>query len=310
MRKIIFAVITVIALAFGAITLEACGNTEKYDIVCTIFPQYDFVKEIVGDECKVKMLLPYGTDAHNYELKLGDKKAIADSKLFICIGGESEKWVGGVQKSTDLSNVSVITWMEHADLIAIKEEKTHKHESEEGKFDDYDEHVYLSIKNCKNFVTVISEELCWLYPEKSDVFKKNAAKLTGELTALDGDYEQLAAATTNGTIYFADRFPFAYLVRDYGWKCVTPYKGCSADLEISISDKVEFTDAYENSQAKGVCIIENGNKELANSVLREKSGEIFELHSCQAVSKKEMESNTHYVDLMRKNLGIFREALL
>lgn len=309
MKKKIIVTICLIILIAGMLSLQACGDHETYDVVCTIFPQYDFVKQIVGDELKVKMLLPQGTDAHNYELKYSDKRAIQNSKLFVCVGGESERWVEDVKKSTDLRNVSVLKLMQHADLIPIADEHEHEHE-EEGEYDDFDEHVYLSVKNSIAFVRVLQKEISRLYPEKEPTFRGNADALVNVLKALDEEYEAVKKESTEKTFFFADRYPFAYLMRDYDWVCVTPYKGCSSDLEISAADKVQFAEAYENSVAKGVFIIENGNKELANSVLRNKPGKIFELHSCQTVSKKEMQENVHYSDLMRKNLNVIKEYLL
>ena len=309
MRKITAAILLSVIAFCGVFCLQACGANDTCDVVCTIFPQYDLIKRIVGDEMSVKMLLPNGTDAHNYELTLGDKQAIKNAKLFVCIGGESERWVQDVKKSTDLSKVSLYTWMAKTELIKLDGTHDHEEEHEEGEYDDFDEHVYLSVKNCIRFVADVQDELNKIVPEKKEIFEANAKKLLEDLINLDEKYEALAEKAEEKTFYFADRFPFAYLFADYGWQCVTPYKGCSADLEISIADKVNFSTAYKNSTAKGVFTIENANKDLANSVLRERSGKIFELNSCQTVSKNEMEKDTSYVDVMQKNLDVIKEAL-
>lgn len=309
MKKVFSMIILIFLIGLMTIICISCSKNEKYDVVCTIYPQYDFCKQIAGEELKIKMLLPVGTDAHNYQLKTGDKMAIKNSKVFVYNGGESEQWVEDVKKSTDLSGTTCLELMDLVDLIPLEEDHDPEHTHTDGHEKEYDEHVYLSIRNAVVFCNKICQTLCDAFPDKKEFFISNCDKYVSELLDLDTQYEENLAGCAQKTMYFADRYPFAYLARDYGLQCVTPYKGCSTDRELTLKQKTDFKNAYHDGNARGVFILENGYEDLAKSVVSVNDGKIFRVHSCQTLSKSDLSDGKRYVDFMKENLVVLTEAL-
>ena len=306
-KTIALFILTVLIGALVGI-FSACNNIEiKYDVVCTIFPQYDFCRQILGSEEGLALLLDYGKDAHSYELNLTDKKNIENSKVFFYIGGESEKWVDDVKISTQSTNVNMICLSEGLDLIPLihsGEDIKEQHEHTES----FDEHVFLSIKNSIKMCKTIYDNLCKIYPNKKEQMEANYNKYISELTILDTLYTETITNLNNKIMIMADRFPFIYTARDYGINCYAAFDGCSSDMEITIGKKIELQKKYSEMNLPGVFIIENGNRELANSIMGDRIGKIYELHSCQTVTKFESENDT-YLTLMRKNLNTFVEGM-
>ena len=309
-KRIIYILLLIFASIFAQSFLYACENTHKeYEIVCTLFPQYDFCREILGKEDGIKLLLDYGKDAHSYELTLTDKKNIENSKAFFYIGGESEKWVNDVKNSTDLSTTKMICLSEGIDLIPIihsddisDNDNEHMHEQM------FDEHIFLSLKNSIKMCENIYKTLCEIYPEKVDELTVNYDNYISKLTSLDTQYKETINKLKNKTMIMADRFPFIYTARDYGIECYAAFNGCSSDMEITIGKKLDLQKKYLELNLPGVFIIENGNKDLANSIMGSKGGKIYELHSCQSITKQESNEET-YLTLMNRNLNVFKEGL-
>lgn len=299
---LILLVLPIMALTAG------CTEQETYDVVCTIFPQYDFCREIAGDELRIKMLLPAGTDAHNYQLTISDKMAIKNSKLFVYVGGESEKWVNDIIKSTDLSKTECLKLTSLVELIRLTED-AHDHDHDHEHVNEYDEHVYLSIQNAAIFCDDICGKLCDLFPGKEELFRENTEKYISKLNFLDSQYQEKLSSLSTRTIFFADRYPFAYLAKEYDLQCVTPYHGCSTDMELTLKEKTDFKNAYLNSNARGVFVLENGYDDLAQNVTSANNGKIFRMHSCQSLSIEELEEKKSYLSIMSENLHVLTEAL-
>lgn len=301
-KKIIAAVLAAVLVIFTVSFLAACESGTVCDVVCTVFPQYDFCRKIAGGELSVKMLLPVGTDAHNYMLTTKDKSAIKNCKLFVYIGGESENWVKDVIKSTDLSEVSLLNLSEKTELIY----PTDEHEDHE---EGFDEHIWLSIKNSIILCRAICEKMAELFPDKKEIFYRNCKDYISELGELETRYAEELSEAEQKTLFFADRFPFAYLVADYGLNYRSVLHGCSTDTVISPIDKIKFSEEYKSSGASGVFVLESGDDSLAESVIRECGGKIYRLNSCQTVSEAELKSGKGYIEIMSENLEALKEGL-
>lgn len=306
MKKILPGVLIVVCIISAVFGLISCGEVQKYDVVCTIFPQYDFVRNIAGDSLSVKMLLPAGTDAHNYELTTRDKSAIANCSVFIYIGGESEKWVKDVRKST---NISKSIWLDLSKKVGLMD-AVHDHEDEHDDHEEtFDEHYYLSIRDTVDLCNAIAEELSSAFPEKKGEFEANCKEYVSKLKDLDTLYEETFAEMNDKKAYFADRYPFAYLFRDYGIECDSLFGGCSTDTEITAQKKIDFEKAFSLSGKSGVFVLENGNTKVAQSIVEKCGGKIYTLDSCQTVTKKELENGTGYYEKMKKNLDVIKEGI-
>lgn len=308
-RKRVLKLLLIVCLILinGSISLlmVSCNNKneDKCEIVCTLFPQYDFCRQIMGTDENVKLLLNYGTDAHNYELTLSDKMAISNARAFFYIGGESEKWVNKLFESNPSFIAKSVNLSSGLNLIPIN----HSHEEDEHE-KTFDEHVFLSIKNSIAMCEKIKEKICSLYPDKKAEYERNYKEYISKLNDLDNQYRDTIQNAKNRTIIVADRFPFVYTARDYGINYYAAFDGCSTDSEISMSTKANLKKKYEELDLQGVFIIENGNVDFAKSVMENRMGKIFKLHSCQTITKEESVNET-YVSLMKKNLEVLSEGL-
>ncbi len=305
MKNKVLIFIVLVCVLVAVFIFCSCVETEKYDVVCTIFPQYDFCRKVAGDELKIKMLLPAGTDAHNYELTTRDKSAIANCNLFIYVGGESEKWVKDVYKSV---NSTKIVWLDLSKQVGLLN-AGHDHDEDDGHARSFDEHFYLSIRNAMILCNSIKNALVSLFPDKAEVFNANYAECVSKLASLDTLYEETFFNMNDKIAYFADRYPFAYLFRDYGIECNSLFGGCSTDTEITAQKKIDFEKAYKASGKSGVFVLENSNTKVAQNVIEKCGGKIYTLDSCQTITKKDIESGVGYYDKMKKNLDVLKEGL-
>ena len=246
-----------LALMMLAGVLAGCGKPKdagkagKLKVVTTIFPEYDWVRAILGDKAEnaeITMLLDNGVDLHSYQPTADDIVKISDCDLFVYVGGESDGWVEDALRNATNRNMKVINLLEvlgdsvkTEEIVEGMQEEEHEHEdAEEHEHEDAeeheheeetDEHVWLSLKNAKMLVRVISKALQELDPDNKDIYAANADAYVKKLSALDADYQAAVDAASNKTILFGDRFPFRYLVDDYGLRYYAAFVGCSAETE-------------------------------------------------------------------------------
>lgn len=293
MKKIIAAA-TALLVAAGMFT--GCGASEKptaqgdkLKIVTTIFPEYDWTREILGDQserAEVTMLLDNGVDLHSYQPTADDLIKIAECDLFIYVGGESDGWVESALASTSNPDRAVINLIDTlGDSVKLEEvvegmqETEHDHEEDEDHAHDVDEqeaetdeHVWLSLGNAQAVCQKIAEKLGEIDPEHEQAYTQNALAYIDQLAALDAKYQAAVDAANNKTLVFGDRFPFRYLTEDYGLDYYAAFVGCSAETEASfetIRFLAEKTDALGLSH---VLTIENPNHKIAETVVANTSG--------------------------------------
>ena len=233
---------------------------EKLSIVTTIFPPYDFAKEIGGENVEVTMLLAPGVESHSYEPTPQDIIKINESDLFIYVGGESDAWVEGITDSLDQS-VKTMTLMDCVEVVEEEhvegmesEADEHSHENEENnpsvdqeteqpEIDaEYDEHVWTSPKNAKLIVEKLRDELCEIDATHADQYRKNEMAYAKELEELDKAYEDVVANGVRKELIFGDRFPFRYLVDAYGLSYYAAFPGCSSETEPSAATVAFLTE--------------------------------------------------------------------
>ncbi|MFR4973184.1 MAG: metal ABC transporter substrate-binding protein [Butyricicoccus pullicaecorum] len=268
-----------------------CGASEKptaqgdkLKIVTTIFPEYDWTREILGDQserAEVTMLLDNGVDLHSYQPTADDLIKIAECDLFIYVGGESDGWVESALASTSNPDRAVINLIDTlGDSVKLEEvvegmqETEHDHEEDEDHAHDADEqetetdeHVWLSLRNAQAVCQKIAEKLGEIDPEHEQAYTQNALAYIDQLAALDAKYQAAVDAANNKTLVFGDRFPFRYLTEDYGLNYYAAFVGCSAETEASfetIRFLAEKTDALGLSH---VLTIENPNHKIAETVV-------------------------------------------
>ena len=324
---ILLAAIMLIGVFGGCAQQNKSEKSEKLSIVTTIFPEYDWVKQILGDNAdnaEITMLLDNGVDLHSYQPTADDIVKISDCDLFIYVGGESDGWVDDALKNATNKNMKVINLLE-ALGSSVKEEEAvegmqeEEHEHEEGENEEeheeepeYDEHVWLSLKNAEVLVNAVSKSLQELDPENKDVYSANTSAYVKKLSALDSEYKKAVDGAAHKTVLFGDRFPFRYLVDDYGLSYYAAFVGCSAETEASFETISFLAKKVDELKLPCVLTIEGTQHKIAETVVKntaEKNQKILAMDSMQSTTSKDVENGTTYLSVMVKNLSVLKEAL-
>ena len=295
---------------------EAPAHT-KISIVTTIFPEYDWVREILGDKAdsaEITMLLDKGVDLHSYQPTADDLIKISDCDLFVYVGGESDGWVDDALKSAANRDRKVIHLLEVLG-DSVKEEETvegMQEEEEDHEEKEYDEHVWLSLKNAKTLVGAISAALQEIDPDNKDAYAANADAYGQKLSALDAQYQKAVSAGTYKTLLFGDRFPFRYLVDDYGLSYYAAFAGCSAESEASFETVSFLARKVDEGKLPCVLTIEGAQHKIAETIVQNTAGKnqkILTMDSMQSTTSQDVANGTTYLSLMAKNLDVLKEAL-
>lgn len=324
MRITIKCISLILCLCLLAAPLASCGEAEtggKLRVVTTIFPLYDWVRQVAGDRAKsmeITMLLDKGTDLHSYQPTADDIIRVSGCDLFICVGGESDDWVDKVLREGTNKNMVVLRLMEVLGDQVKEEELAEgmegEEEGEEGEEDEpeYDEHVWLSLKNAAFCCEAIADALAGLDAGNGEAYKANCAAYRERLDALDGAYREAVAAGRVKTVLFGDRFPFRYLTDDYGLDYYAAFSGCSAESEASFETILFLAKKTDELGLKSILQIESADGKIARTIrdtTKTKDQTILTLDSMQSITAPDVENGATYLSIMEKNLDLLREAL-
>lgn len=329
-------IITLMLVAVLAVcALSGCGTSKsgedtkdkKIKIVTTIFPEYDWVMQILGDKADkadVTMLLDKGVDLHSYQPSTADIAKISEADVFIYVGGESDEWVEDVLKEAKNKKLKVINLMDvmgdKAKEEEVKEgmqeeEEEHAEEAKDGKEEEeveYDEHVWLSLKNAKIFTKKIADVLSEVDKDNAKTYQANYESYAKKLDDLDKKYAEAVASAKNKTLVFGDRFPFRYLVNDYGLDYYAAFVGCSAESEASFETVTFLAKKIDELGLGNVLTIEGKNHKIAKTVVdntKNKDQKVLTMDSMQSTTSKDVKDGATYLGIMEKNLEVLKEAL-
>jgi len=319
MKKIISVIILLVMLT-GLIPScgKAGGSSGKIQIVTTIFPEYDWVMNIVGDSdnIEVTMLLDNGVDLHSFQPSAQDIVKVSSCDMFIYVGGESDTWVKDVLKESVNDKMVVI---DLCDVLgsSLKEEEAregmqHEEEEEESGEPEYDEHIWLSIKNAQVLTNKIAEEICSIDPANKSIYEANLESYLSKLGELDKKYKETIDSGRVKTLLFGDRFPFRYLTDDYGLDYYAAFKGCSAESEASFDTVIFLAGKVDELGLGAVLTIEGGDKSIAETIVKNTSGKdakILTLDSMQGKTSGDVKNGATYLSVMEHNLEVIRDAL-
>lgn len=321
MKKILALLL---ALWIPAAVLSGCAPQDdsaasnKLNIVTTIFPAYDWVREILGDEtdrAEITMLLDSGVDLHSYQPTVDDIVKISDCDLFLYVGGESDGWVDDALKNAPNKERKVIRLLDvlgdsakAEETVEGMQEEEHDHEEEA----EYDEHIWLSLKNAQMLVAAISKALQESDPARKDTYAANAAAYAEKLSALDGEYRAAVDSGKYKTLLFGDRFPFRYLADDYGLDYYAAFPGCSAETEASFETVSFLAGKMDALGLPCVLTIEGTQHKIAETIVQntaQKNQQVLTMDSMQAVTANDASSGVSYLSIMEKNLSVLKKAL-
>lgn len=320
-----------------AVFLSACGRTsadgvnvdeqngqKKLQVVATIFPEYDWVREILGeqaDNVELTLLLENGVDMHSFQPTMSDILKVSTCDVFIYVGGESDAWVADALKGAGNPDRTAINLMEvlgdrakEEEVVeGMQEEDGHDgHDHEEQEELEYDEHVWLSLKNTQVFCDAISEALQAADPENAKLYQENTTAYKGKLAALDREYQAAVDQSESKTLLFADRFPFRYLTDDYNLTYYAAFTGCSAETDASFETITFLAGKLDELKLPVVFVIENSDGKVAKAVVENtntRDQKILTLNSMQSVTSDEINAGTTYLSIMKENLKTLKEAL-
>ena len=306
MKRFIGYISVLMVLSLLLLGCSATSGTEKRtSVVTTIFPLYDFTREVVGDDGDIELtcLIDNRVDMHSYSPSSQDILAIAECDVFIYVGGESDEWVADVLAQHPNERRVVINCFDVLQGSLIAEDDPDE--------DEYDEHVWLSLGNAVQMVEAIADAVQTIDPANASAYRSNADAYVAQLEALDARYEQELAGTSR-TLLIADRFPFAYLAHDYSLECYAAFSGCSAESEVSFQTIAELADVLVEHGLTHVFVIDGGDTAIARSIISQAGAddvEILSLNSMQAVTKADIDAGATYLSLMEENLEALKEGM-
>ena len=322
---LLLAVLLAVPLAGCAARTEQ--DSGKLQVVCSLFPYYDFARQIGGDDVQVTLLVPAGKETHSFEPTPLDVITLSHADVFLYNGGESEQWVDKILSAAG-ENIRVTeALMPQVTLLAEEmaegmegsddhsghdhddhddDHDTHGHQDEEIA---YDEHVWTSPVLDKSLCEAVCDALCRADPAHQENYRTRLADYLEELTALDEAFRDTVAAGSRRLLVFGDRFPLLYLCREYGLDYRAAFHGCASDTEPSLATLKYLIDQVEQEHIPVVYTIELSSQKVARAIGETTGARVLTFQSCQTVSREDLDNGATYLSLMRQNVEALKEGL-
>lgn len=294
-------------------TSESGVDTGKLSIVTTIFPPYDFARAVAGDRADVTMLIDPGAEVHSYDPAPDDMIAIQNCDVFIYIGGENEAWVDTVLGSLDTGDKTILRLMH--DVTPVEEETVEGMQAEEESSEDaeeeaeYDEHIWTSPKNAILMINAIAEALGGIDSANAAAYEQNAQSYTAQIGQVDEQIKAIVDNAPRKLLVVADRFPFRYLVEEYGLDYYAAFSGCSSESDVSAGTLAFLIDKVKEYEIPYVFTIEFSNQQVAQAVCEQTGAQRLLLHSCHNVTKDDFDAGVTYLTLMQQNAANLEKGL-
>lgn len=318
MLKKFILFLLVVAMLF-TLVLTGCNKAEeesngKINVVSTIFPQYDFSRQIAGDNANLKMLIPPAGESHTYEPTPQDIISIENSDVFLYIGGENDKWVDNILDSVDTNKTKVVKLIDYVDavdeeIVEGMQEHAESYEETHDEIHSKDEHIWTSPINAISMVNAISSAMCDADKKNSNVYKKNAKNYISELEKLDIEFRSVIDSAKRNEIVFGDRFPLRYFTDEYDLDYYAAFPGCSSETEPSAATIAFLTDKVKKDKIPVILKIELSNGVVANTIAEETNTKVMTFYSCHNLTKEQFENGETYLSMMTKNVATLKVAL-
>ena len=317
------------AVVFLLLCLTGCGAREmnqegdRLRVVTTVFPYYDFTRQIAGDDTELTMVVPAGMDSHSFEPTPADMRLIQNADLLICNGGAMEHWLSEVLDAIDTSGMTVVTMMDYVDTFeeemveGMEGGHDHDHDHEAFELDEdghreeieYDEHIWTSPVNAMKMAEVICDVLSQMDPVHESSYKAREDAYQKELQAIDEGFRQVSENRKRSMIILGDKFPFRYLAEEYQLDYRAAFSGCSTDTEPSARTIAYLIDKVREKQIPVVYYLELSSHRVAEIIGEETGAQPLLLHSCHNVTRAQFDSGITYAELMRQNVENLRKGL-
>ena len=319
MRRLLSGLLALVLAA----SLTACGQPPlpedgKTQVVCTLFPYYDFARQIGGDDVDVTLVVPAGRETHSFEPTPMDVIRISQADVFIYNGGESEQWVADILDAAGEDIPCVLSMMDAAELheeelVEGMQSGTSAHDhhdhDEDGEEIEYDEHIWTSPVTAMALCRAITDGLCQADPDHADSFRARLADYLAALETLDGTFRQIVAEGSRDLLVFGDRFPLLYFCREYGLDYRAAFHGCAGDTEPSLTTLKYLIDLVNEQHIPVVYTIELSSRKVAQAIAETTGAKVLTFQSCQTVSRQDFDAGATYLSLMRQNVAALKEGL-
>lgn len=319
-RLLSFIIVCALCLSLTACGGQAVQKQEdgKLTIVATIFPEYDWLRNLTAgsDTIELKLLIDKGVDLHSYQPSVNDIVTISTCDVFVYTGGASDVWVEDALETAMNDELQVIDLMELLEQereLCTEDGHDHHHDHEEADHEHTaDEHVWLSLVNADILCHELTHILQELDSANADLYHENYEAYSAELHALDARYEEAVDTAKHKDIVFADRFPFTYLMEDYGLHHHAAYEGCSAETEVSFETFARLADTVNELGVSHVAVIDDSDLRIANTVISASGNKgcgIGTLQSMQAIGRRQINNGITYLSIMEENLAVLEQIL-
>ncbi|WP_312813390.1 metal ABC transporter substrate-binding protein [Sedimentibacter sp.] len=291
------------------------NDNEKIKIVTTLFPQYDFARQIAGDKADIALLLPPGAESHSFEPTPGDIITIGNADMFIYTGEYMEPWADRIIQSIENEKLNILDVSNGITLVKEEhdhehEDTDHEHENEEhGHSHEYDPHIWTSPVIAKKMVDNIAASLCYVDPENASYYKENAENYKKQLDELDAEFSEIVKNGKHNKIYFGGRFALYYFTEEYGLEYMSAYDNCSSETEPSAHDIAKIIDEMKENKTSVIYHEELTDPKISRSICEDTGAEMLLFHSCHNVSKDDFNKGVTYLDLMKQNAENLRKGL-
>lgn len=317
-----FLTLTLAALLVGAL-LASCGAPQADDgrvqVVATLFPQYDFAKNIAGDRADVTLLLDFGADAHTYDPTPADILQIARADLFIYTVGGMELWAEKLLASADIADavsrgslrvldLSATVPLLPADHGGAEEEHEHDHDDDHDH-DEFDPHIWTSIENAETMCAAIADALTALDADGGAAYAANLAAYTAKLDALDARMQAVRTAAVRDTVCFGGSFAFAYFFDEYDLAHRSVFSGCASHTEASPAAMLSLVNAVRETGAVAVLYDSPSEEKTAAAIAAETGTGVLRLHAIHNITRDEYDAGEDYLSLMAQNIEVLKEVL-
>lgn len=309
-KKILSLILAVIVLlsVFSGCSFQNNADDGRITVVTTIFPPYDFLKQIVGDKIEVVMLLPPGVESHSYEPTPSDIIEIENADLFFYISEHTETWVTQITASLKNKNVETVCI---ADGIGV-EVHGHNHDHhahEESEECATDEHIWTNLEYAAQMVDFLAEKVSEKDIENKDFYKSNAEKYKNEILTLKVDLETMISKSARKEIVSGSRFAMKNFTNEFGIEFTAAFDSCIDNTEPSAAVMAKIIDKINEEKIPIIFYEELTEPKIARAVSLETGAQMRLLHSCHNLSKQELENGETYLSLMKQNYLNIKEAL-
>lgn len=319
MKKIVSFLIVSLLIVGVFSGCKTTKNDADLKIVTTNFSAYDWTRNILGDNldnADLMLISDNGVDMHSYQPTAEDIVKISTADIFIYVGGASDDWTNQALKNTKNSNTIVINMLNSVGDFALGEEivegMEHQHEEDTEHGNEFDDHIWLSLKNAQIICGEIKDALCKVDNENAEQYNKNFNDYKEKIEALDAKYKDMLQKSNKKPLIFADRFPFRYFTEDYKISYYAAFPGCSTDTDASFNSVIFLANKIDKSDVKHIFVIEGSDEKIAKTVAKNtelKNQEILSLNSMQSVTKSQIENGLTYLSVMEKNISLIIKAL-